>query len=106
MRPAEFDIITEGPTLRINGQITDRSAIHIGGYLGEAANAGRAHLKLDFGNVHHFEYIGIVLLASVLRFYAKAFEEITCCGLPQNIANVLRGFGLEKTGCDRIDQHQ
>jgi anti-anti-sigma regulatory factor len=97
MRSVKLDITTETPTLRIKGEITDGSAIYLGTCLEQAAKAGAARLRLDFGAVRHFDYSGVVFLTAVLQFYAQDFEDITCYALPENIASVFRGVGLEKT---------
>jgi ABC-type transporter Mla MlaB component len=102
MRSVRLDTTTETPTLRIKGKVTDGSAIYLGTCLEQAARAGAARLKLDFGAVRGFDYPGVVFLIALLQFYAKDFEDITCYALPKNIASVFRGLGLEKTGGVRI----
>jgi anti-anti-sigma factor len=102
MRPVKLNIGGEIVTLKIKGPITTSSVANISNYLEEAANIGTAHLKLDLGNVQHFDYAGIALLTTVLRSYAVFFEGITCCGLSQTIADVFREFGLEKMDGLRI----
>jgi len=82
--------------LRIKGELDGSSVIQLGTFLGEGANNRTAHLTLDFSQVSGFEYTGVALSVAVLEFYARDFSKIICCGLPRNIAHILKGLGVEK----------
>jgi len=96
MLVAEHEKGNGGLILRIKGELHGSSVIQLGTFLGEAANSHIAHLTLDFSQVLGFEYTGVALSVAVLEFYARDFSEITCCGLPQNISRLFKGFGVEK----------
>jgi len=84
------------PILRIKGELDGSSVFQLGTFLGEGVNSRTAHLTLDFSQVSGFEYTGVALSVAVLEFYARDFSKITCCGLPRNIAHILKGLDVEK----------
>ncbi len=91
--------------LKIKGELDGSSAIQLGTFLGEAANSHIDHLTLDFSQVLDFEYTGIALSTAILEFYAKDFSNIICCGLPQNITRIFKGFGIDRISSVKVAQH-
>lgn len=92
--------------LRIKGELDGSSVIQLGTFLKEAANSHIAYLTLDFSQVLGFEYTGIALSVAVLEFYAEDFSNIICHGLPENIARIFKGLGIEKIPSIKVAQHR
>lgn len=95
MLVAKLEKGTDGETiLKLTGRLDASSAIHIGTLLEEIVDNGRTHLTIDFSSVTEFDYMGIALVVWALDFYERDFTELMCSGLPENIDNVFKGFGV------------